>query len=1006
MIMGKLQIPYLGQGIVERIRLLTKMKSFNKKKLTCVVAPAGYGKTVFVKQFVDSTALPFVWYQLDTFDNDPIQFFQYIISGISKAIPGLQVNLPEFNPEDSKSERKFYNIIAAVVSELEKKADKGLIIVLDDFHLVNETEILRFTEYFLNYLPGTVHIVISSRQRPDLRLLRLKASESVIEINQQDLEFSQAEATKLLRSESGICPEEEFIKSVHRKLNGWALGLKSIKLAIESSAGKPKETAFLEARNEIFNYIFNELFTGLSTEIQEFLMFTSVFDNITPEACNYILDSQDAEYKLKYVEKQNLFIIAVNTEDITTYRYHHIFKEFLLGLLSSRKSGVFDKAGKYYLQCGAFEQAFEYFRLAGNDVMLVSTVEKAGQQMLQQGRLKTIEGWLSILTERGLLKSPELLMLKGELLSYGGSFAEAEEFIDNAFNLFKENGSKTGLVRAAIHKARILRYRVSFAESTRFINEFIKDMGELPPGYSIEMAVEKVYSQWLMGDIKGAIDTAETALRSKDSRDNRKTTERLFGYMTVLYAIQGMYTDALKLYEEIMDSNGGNVDALEQGSIPLYVAVVHRERGDIDKALRILEESVSRKQSVGFTEDLHLIYFNIAVTLLNYGDNKEIDYYCKLAGEAFIKTGGHLEYYEVMLKAFQSAVAAYFSGEASKEAETLMEQTINSLRGKSAYLLAYISPYFVLYYLKYKRYKKADELLKLVIPISEAIGIRFHISILSGLKAVVLDAWHDSEGVIENAKRSIKLAAEERYERFFTSFPELLPCIKIAIVNGMEPQFTEVIIEKMDSQAAAPLLLELIRHPDPKVRERAVKLMKKGHFSQMINEIALFFFEEDEVVRETGFTLLQEITNDGKQICTKLFVQCMGSFKVYSCSDWKNPVLWRTTKAKELFAYLLHWKGQPVSSERILADLWPDLNIEKARNLFHTNLTYIRNFLNLYGLKENLYKSQNGYVLNMEGIVCDVWLHNCSGSGIYMEDIYSDWPYGRRVELEHDNTKE
>ena len=161
---------------------------------------------------------------------------------------------------------------------------------------------------------------------------------------------------------------------------------------------------------------------------------------------------------------------------------------------------------------------------------------------------------------------------------------------------------------------------------------------------------------------------------------------------------------------------------------------------------------------------------------------------------------------------------------------------------------------------------------------------------------------------------------------------------------------------------AGPLILNLLKHSDSKVRSETVKLLNRGNYLQIQQEIELLFFEQDEMVRETGFRLLKEIAPDMKQNRIKLFIRCMGNFNAYLDSDWSNPLIWRTLKAKELFAYFLHWKGQPVSSERILADLWPDLEVDKARDLFHTNLSYVRNLLKSCGLEGNLEKRQTGYV--------------------------------------------
>ena len=401
---------------------------------------------------------------------------------------------------------------------------------------------------------------------------------------------------------------------------------------------------------------------------------------------------------------------------------------------------------------------------------------------------------------------------------------------------------------------------------------------EIPARYSLELAVEKVYSQWLAGDIPAAIETAELALGQKERWENRQAAERLFRYRIVLYFLRGNYSAAQEFYEQILNSCNGNEDILEQGSIPLYMACVYREWGDFLKALDMLKHSVERKQRVGFAEDLHLIYFNIAVTLLGYGDLQEIDYYCRLAQDAFKQTGGQLAYYEMMLKAFHIVIVAYFKGEASPEAESLMKQTIINLKPESRYLLVYISPYFVLYYIKYKQYQKADKLLKLAIPIGESTGIKLQLSMLYGLKSVISNEYGNKKGMIVFAGQGLKLAAAERYERFFLIFPELLPCLETAVVNEIEQEFVERIISRLGVRAV-PLLLKLLRHPDSQVRGKAVKLFKFNN-NRPRQEIELLFFDPDKLVREAGFGLLQGMLMKGEQTRIKLFIRCLGNFEV------------------------------------------------------------------------------------------------------------------------------
>ncbi|MEG6521913.1 hypothetical protein, partial [Desulfotomaculum sp. 1211_IL3151] len=114
-----------------------------------------------IKQFMDCVKVPFVWYQLDSFDNDPVKFFEYLVKGLVTALPDFQVILPEFNLEDIKADKKFYRLMVSIINELENKANNGLIIIFDNLHSLKETDVLEFIEYFISYMPSTVHVRVS-----------------------------------------------------------------------------------------------------------------------------------------------------------------------------------------------------------------------------------------------------------------------------------------------------------------------------------------------------------------------------------------------------------------------------------------------------------------------------------------------------------------------------------------------------------------------------------------------------------------------------------------------------------------------------------------------------------------------------------------------------------------------------------------------------------------------------------------------------------------------------
>lgn len=977
-IWAKLQSPHLGNGIIERSRLLSELRTYKERKVTCVIAPAGYGKTVFIKQFVSSIKVPVVWYQLDSFDNDPVQFFSYLICGLSTSIPGLHLNIPELGSEGIKTDKKYYNLMASMINELESKADKGLVVVFDDFHLITEPEILEFMDYFLNYIPRTVHVILSGRYQPKLQLLRLKASGNIMEINQQNLEFNLSEIRALFYQENEKYPDEEFINT----LNGWALGLSLVRLALGRSWNSTADLIMFKAKNEIFNYFSNELLKSIPQEIQEFLIFTSVLEILTPESCNYMLDLQDAAKKLEYIEKRNLFIVATGSVGNISYRYHHVFKEFLLNQLAEKRTKTFRKAGRYYQENGMCEQAVACFISADDYGLLAETIERSGQLMLQQGRLRTVERWLQYLHDRNYLNSPQLILIQGAWFSYMGKFAEAEQWIERAIALFQTNMDNTGLCQAIIHQSRIMRYRGSINDSLSLLDSMTLKFDEVPTSYYLEAMTEKVFSLWLKGNIKDAIAVAEATFAVSKNHSAEKTMSRLLAYMAVINYILGDYSKAIKHYEMIRQECTNNLDANALGLAGLFIAKLWRDRGEPDKALQMLKEAIDRKQCLGIKEELHILYFNMGIFYLDLHDRQKAEIYFETAVEQFKETGGKQDYYVLMIQAVKSALLKDVQAD-HLEFEILIEEAVRSLRSNSDFFLVFASTFFIIGYMRRGMMDHAENLLDEILFLSERIGMKQSIAVLSGLKAGIMAHQASAQTNLPYIIRCLKDAAYEQYIQSFLTFPELWISLSLGIQHDIEPEFTGQIIRRLGARAT-PMLIEMLRNDQSAVRVRAIRLLQEVADAKVCQELSKLFFDRDENIRKSAqLVLLSTKQLSGQSFepvwvegQTKLFISCFGTFNVYTINDWDNPVKWRTAKAKELFAYLVHQRGKSVCKEEIITDLWSETAIEQVSGLLHTNIYYLRQLLKSCGLENNLIYSQGKYKMDLAGVVCDAVIFN------------------------------
>lgn len=429
----KLQIPQFGEQIIQRNRLLQKMLSYREKAATCIVAPAGYGKTVLAQQFVRNTGLPCLWYQLDSADNDSGQFFQYLTSGFALAIPGFQAEIPQFRLEEAKSENCYERLLPQLIRELEQKAKDGFILVLDDFHFINEPEILNFMEAFLKGLPSGCHTVLLCRYLPDLPLSVLREQGRILDISREELAFSLEETKALFCAEKGLPCTDSILKNIDRSIKGWPLGLFAILLAFENSHPEQFPHTFYKSRIALFHYFLRDVYDSLSQKTQDFLKNTSVLEYLTPQACDFLLGTNDAADILSDLHRRELLIAFNDGRGGVSYRLHAVFREFLLSLVDNPRE-IFVKAGNYFEEINSPKQAVQFYYSADRPDLMEKAARKVVIPILSQGKIKTVKRWLHYLEEKHCLNSPELI-LAHDAVSSAGSPDFAQKWKEHAICL-------------------------------------------------------------------------------------------------------------------------------------------------------------------------------------------------------------------------------------------------------------------------------------------------------------------------------------------------------------------------------------------------------------------------------------------------------------------------------------------------------------------------------------------------------------------------------------------
>jgi LuxR family transcriptional regulator, maltose regulon positive regulatory protein len=429
----KLYVPQSRADVVVRSRLLERLNAGLSSKLTLVSAPAGFGKTSLLGSWQAANALPLAWVSLDAQDNDPFHFWRYIVVALNEMQSGFaESTLTALSSSHSPPIR---GVLSLLLNEL-TLLQQHLILVLDDYHVIETASIHQDLSFFLEHLPPNIHLFMLSRADPPLPLTRLRARGEMIEIRADDLRFTDDEAVTFLNQSFGLNLSREDITPLLERTEGW---IASLRLAGLSLQGRKDTSEFIGSfagsHRFIVDYLVEEVLERQPPDVREFLLKTSILERLNTSLCDAVTGREDGQRMLEHLEHANLFLISLD-DDRHWYRYHHLFADFLrarLAQLYPSKVLTLHLQAATWLEQNSFVDAGVQQLLsakAWDEAMRV--IENYLQPKTSQGEASTIVRWLSAIPEVVLTSNPKLLLLYSVPLTVLGHLTEAERCLQVA----------------------------------------------------------------------------------------------------------------------------------------------------------------------------------------------------------------------------------------------------------------------------------------------------------------------------------------------------------------------------------------------------------------------------------------------------------------------------------------------------------------------------------------------------------------------------------------------
>lgn len=400
-------------------------------KLTLVSAGAGFGKSTLISQWTQDCPYPSAWLSLDTEDRDSNRFLEYLVGSleaVSQTVgSGLAALLRGSPPASAET------VLTMLVNHLSKIPGK-LVLVLDDYHLAASATVNEVLTYLIDHMPAQLHLVIASREKPDISLGKLRVNGQLAEIRQEDLRFGLEEAAEFFNQAGNIKLSMAQLNALETRTEGWISGLKLAAISLRMQ--KDPETfiaSFSGSHQFVHDYLIEEVLHQQSVDVQSFLLRTSVLDRLCGPLCDAVLQSHGGQQVLHQLDQANLFIVPLDTER-RWYRYHHMFSDLLRQRLGQAElaAPLHQRASQWYESQGMEVEAFHQATLANDIASAVRLIDGNGMPLYFRGVTAPVVHWLSSLPPSALNTYPFLWVAFSWSLLFAGQPGQLEEKLSGA----------------------------------------------------------------------------------------------------------------------------------------------------------------------------------------------------------------------------------------------------------------------------------------------------------------------------------------------------------------------------------------------------------------------------------------------------------------------------------------------------------------------------------------------------------------------------------------------
>jgi LuxR family transcriptional regulator, maltose regulon positive regulatory protein len=611
----KLYVPRARAGIVPRDRLQDRLGAGATTAVTLVSAPAGFGKTTLLGEVARASArtASVAWLSLDADDNDPNLFWSYVVAALDRSALGA---VDRTRALVDSGQRPGDTFLATLLNDMALAAVE-LVLVLDDFHVIESVEVQEAFSYLVDHLPPTTRVVIGTRADPALPLARLRARGDLTEIRAADLRFSTSEAAAYLNDVLGLGLAAGDVEALEHRTEGWIAALQLAGLSMQGRDDVHEFIAgFAGEDRYIVDYLVEEVLHRQPAAVRDFLLNTSILARMTGELCDAVTGRVGGKATLEALDRANLFVVSLDDRR-RWYRYHHLFADVLMARLMHERpdavAGLHRRASAWYELNDDAPEAIRHAMAGGNRERAAALVELALPVTQRLRQEATRRHWLEALPDELIRARPVLsnafagsLLIRGEVEGVEARLADAERSLDEPTTaLVADPAAFRDLPAAiAVHRAGLAQLQGdlegTMAQARRALDLAEEDDSFARGGAGALLGL----AYWTTGDLESAYRWYTEG--QEHLQRVGYLPDVVAGYITVadIRIAQGRLDDALRAYERGLELATGP-DGPLRGAADMHVGIaeVARERNDLETATRHLHASHELGEGNGFPQN-------------------------------------------------------------------------------------------------------------------------------------------------------------------------------------------------------------------------------------------------------------------------------------------------------------------------------------------------------------------------------------------------------------------